>query len=461
MSSSDEWNDKMQYKAAIELLNSRRASAQPTLEQMRGLDDMTKWLGLLGYSQAHLGTLNVIHIAGTSGKGSTCAYTSSILQSSGYKVGLYTSPHLLSIRERIRINGKPIEEEAFASAFSEIWDKLPHEASADIDIPRYLQLLTLLSFHVFLKEKVDIAVYETHMGGESDATNVVTSPVVTAVTRIAEDHVKFLGPTIENIARHKAGIFKPGCPAISSPQDVNVAKVLEQCANKKDVTLVFVEPDLSLQVTKYQKENCSLAKAVTQTWISLREPDRLTNLTKFIDLGIENFDWPGRYQQIEEGNLKWFLDGAHNKSTLPTAVSWFAEMSESQSFNIHPLRMIIFSHFSDRDGVELLHVIKESLDREGLEIEHMILTTYTERQDRQARIDRNLKARSSADKLTEYARAWGAYNPSSTVDVEETIEGALERARILGGTSILANVLITGSLHLVSGALGILETKDH
>jgi folylpolyglutamate synthase len=253
-----------------------------------------------------------------------------MLQSSGCKVGLYTSPHLLSIRERIRINGKPIEEDVFASAFFEIWDKLPREASADMDIPRYLQLLTLLSFHVFLKEKVDVAVYEPHMGGEYDATNVVSSPVVTAVTRIAEDHVKFLGPTIENIAWQKAGIFKPRCPAISSPQNENVAKVLEQRANEKDVTLLFVEPDSSLQVTRFQKENCSLAKAVVQTWISLREPNMLTNLTTFIELGIENFDWPGRYQQIEEGNHRWFLDGAHNMSGLPTAVSWFAEMSESQ-----------------------------------------------------------------------------------------------------------------------------------
>ena len=285
---------------------------------------------LTTHQQIHLGTLNIIHVAGTSGKGSTCAYISSILHSSGCKVGLYTSPHLLSIRERIRINGKPIKEDAFACAFFEIWDKLPREASADMDIPRYLQLLTLLSFHVFLKEKVDVAVYEPHMGGEYDATNVVSSPVVTAVTRIAEDHVKLLGPTIENIAWQKAGIFKPRCPAISSPQNQNVAKVLEQRANEKNVTLSFVEPDSSLQVSRFQRENCSLAKAVAQAWISLRQPGRLTDLTKFTELGVENYVWPGRYQQIEEGYHKWFLDGAHNKSELPTAVSWFAEMSKSQ-----------------------------------------------------------------------------------------------------------------------------------
>lgn len=199
-----------------------------------------------------------------------------------------------------------------------------------MDIPRYLQLLTLLSFHVFLKEKVDVAVYEPHMGGEYDATNVILSPVVTAVTRIAKDHVKFLGPSIRDIAWHKAGIFKPGCPAISSPQERIIAKALEQRANEKNVTLSFVEPDLSLPVTAFQKENCSLAKAVAQKWISLRFPDRLTNLTECINCGIQRFDWPGRYQQIEEGNHRWFLDGAHNELGLATAVSWFAEMSKLQ-----------------------------------------------------------------------------------------------------------------------------------
>lgn len=292
---------------------------------------------LTPHQQTHLETLNVIHVAGTNGKGSTCAYISSILQSLGCKVGLYTSPHLLSIRERIRINGKPIEEDAFASAFFEIWDKLPREASADMDIPRYLQLLTLLSFHVFLKEKVHVAVYEPHMGGEFDATNVVSSPVVTAVTRIAKDHVRYLGPEIEDIAWHKAGIFKSRCPAISSPQEENVARSLRQRAIEKNVPLSFVEPDLSLSfvepdssLSEFQKENCSVAIAVAQEWTSHRMPEELTNLDRYIKDGIQKFDWPGRYQQIEEGNYRWLLDGAHNELGLSTAVSWLAKMSKEK-----------------------------------------------------------------------------------------------------------------------------------
>ncbi|KAJ5278668.1 folylpolyglutamate synthase [Penicillium angulare] len=261
------------YENAIKCLNSRRTPAQPLLGQMKGSDDMSKWLELLTYSQRHLGTLNVIHVAGTNGKGSTCAYISSILQSFGCKVGLYTSPHL--------------------------------RKNTDMDIPRYLQLLTLLSFHVFLKEQVDVAIYEPHMGGEFDATNIVSSPVVTVVTRIAEDHVKFLGLTIADIACHKAGIFMSGCPAFSVPQEEEVVRVFVQRAEEKEyVTLSFVEPDSSLDVSRYQMENCSLARAVALEWMSCRKPDKLTNLTEpmqdIIDRGIRRLDWLGRYQLIEE-----------------------------------------------------------------------------------------------------------------------------------------------------------------
>lgn len=114
------------------------------------------------------------------------------------------------IRERIRINGELISEELFARRFFEVWDKLPGRATPLLDIPRYLQLLTLTSYHVFITENVDVAIYETHLGGEFDATNIVKSPTITAVTSIAMDHVKLLGPTIENVTWHKAGIFKAG-----------------------------------------------------------------------------------------------------------------------------------------------------------------------------------------------------------------------------------------------------------
>lgn len=213
----------------------------------------------------------------------------------------------------------------FTARFFEVWDKLPAKATPKIDIPRYLQLLALLSFHVFIQEKVDVAVYETHMGGRYDATNVIPSPTVTVITHIAEDHVQYLGPGIRSIAWHKAGIIKPGTLAFSSVQEPAVAEVLMQEATKQGSTIDFVDkdPDLPLEV-EAQRENCSLAVVATRGWLFLKggagQKDERSNILE----GIKRFCWPGRYQRVRQEKYEWFLDGAHNESSLPGAVKWFA-----------------------------------------------------------------------------------------------------------------------------------------
>lgn len=127
---------------------------------------------------------------------------SSLLQACGTsngfprKVGLYTSPHIRNIRERIQINGTPITEDLFTERFFEVWKRTPHNPTPVLDIPRYLQLLALVSYHVFLSEDVDVAIYEAHLGGQFDATNIVDAPTVTVITSIELDHVQLLGPSI-------------------------------------------------------------------------------------------------------------------------------------------------------------------------------------------------------------------------------------------------------------------------
>ena len=166
----------------------------------------------------------MVHVAGTKGKGSTCAFVSSFLQQRGRtfgfpkKIGLYTSPPLMTTRERIQINAKPISEQLFTTYTFEVWEKLWYHASQTANglenMPRYRQFLMLLSLHVFAREKVEIAIYETHSGGEYDYTNII-KPAVTGITIIGMDYVRALGPKIENIAWHKAGIFKAGVPVFS------------------------------------------------------------------------------------------------------------------------------------------------------------------------------------------------------------------------------------------------------
>jgi len=248
------------------------------------------------------------------------------------KIGLYTSPHMKNIRERIRINAEPVSEELFTRCFFEVWDRLPDRTTLLLDIPRYLQLLTLTSYHVFLTEGVDVAIYETHLGGEFDATNIVEGPTIAAVTSIAMDHVELLGPTIEKIAWHKAGIFKPGSLAFSALQLPAVAAVLQERAAEKKVVLEFVGIDFTLPDNaaslrpKVQRENCSLALAICRAWLRVKAPQAQNVITHDECVrGVENFFWPGRFQQIIEGKCRWFLDGAHTESSVQHAVQWYTE----------------------------------------------------------------------------------------------------------------------------------------
>lgn len=281
--------------------------------------------------------LNIIHVSGTNGKGSVCAFTSSFLHTYGQirqrprTIGLYTSPHIQSVRDRIRINNRPISASLFSKRFFEVWDKLPREASAELDVPRYLQLLALLSYHVFICERVDVAIYETHLGGEYDSTNIVTSPLATAITTVAEDHMHLLGPTIEEIAWHKSGIFKSGTPAFSSPQSELVADILRQRAADKSVTLEFVEFETTLEGITYswlpgvQKMNCSLALALANAYTRQTTDEAYTpiEITKLL-AACETPPWPGRFHCIHVDGLKLYIDGAHNESGIVHAVDWFA-----------------------------------------------------------------------------------------------------------------------------------------
>src|SRR6185437_16157148 len=163
-----------------------------------------------------------VHIAGTKGKGSTCAMIASMLEASGYRVGLYTSPHLVDVRERISVNGEMISQAEFARLVKHVEPIIRRMKPT----PTYFDVLTALSFKYFEEQKIDIAVIETGLGGRLDSTNVI-KPEVTAITSISKDHMAQLGSTLSRIAEEKAGIFKAGIPAISVVQDPEAEVVLK------------------------------------------------------------------------------------------------------------------------------------------------------------------------------------------------------------------------------------------
>jgi folylpolyglutamate synthase len=267
-------------------------------------------------------------------KGSTCAFVASFLaayrERCGFprKIGLYTSPYLTCVREAIRLNGSELSEKELAKYFFEIWHRLSNHQSGD-RMPRRLQFLALLAIHVFIQEEVDVAIIETHHGGENDATNVIPQPVVTGITAISKDHVELLGNDIRRIAWHKGGIFKNGTPGFSVPQIDEVALVLANRAEQKGVNLQFVNIDTAFKLpspvfqVEEQRVNATLALALTNSFLDARKRSFLT--PSDVSHGLNLFQWPGRFQRIHIGRYQWFVDGAHNAAGIQVAARWFSQ----------------------------------------------------------------------------------------------------------------------------------------
>lgn len=203
-------------------------------------------MGLLGHPER---AVQMVHVAGTKGKGSVCEMTASCLTAAGYAVGLYTSPHLVDVRERIRISGRLISQADFTRTMDRVAAAVT-EVPSELGLPTYFEVLTALAFAYFAQQAVDIAVVEVGLGGRLDSTNVIT-PEVAAVTSISLEHTDLLGKTLDSIAREKAGIFKPGVPALTIPQQPEVASALREVAEATGAPLHVVGEDIEF-TTRFQ-----------------------------------------------------------------------------------------------------------------------------------------------------------------------------------------------------------------
>ncbi len=254
----------------------------------------------------------VIHVAGTNGKGSVCAMIDSILRANGYRTGLFTSPHLVTFRERIRVNGEMISEDAVASGLTAIRDLIrdwdPH--------PTFFEITTALALKYFSEAKIEIAILETGLGGRLDATNVV-QPNVSIITAIELDHQQWLGDTIEKIATEKAGIIKPKVPVVSATQRADAEAVIRARATECEAPLEFVNDSYQKNPVGlpggHQKQNAALAIA------ALRAANLDINDSS-IARGLASVDWPARFQHWDD---RIVIDGAHNPAaTRVLAQTW-------------------------------------------------------------------------------------------------------------------------------------------
>jgi len=319
-----------------------------------GLDVITDLLQALGNPHQKLA---VIHVAGTNGKGSVSAMLESVLRASGFKTGLYTSPHLIDFSERFCISGVPIAEKKLESYIESI------DATASTLEGRpatFFEISTAIAFQYFADEAVDVAIIETGMGGRWDATNVII-PLVSVITHIDIDHTNFLGDTIEAIAAEKAGIIKPGRPVISAPQSEAVMGVLGKVDDASSFVAVAkigqpqklkIEtparnlPPINLPLLgECQRENCAVAVATLEVLADMLD------FEPAFKKGLESVEWGARFQTLETEPLM-ILDGAHNPSAGRALAKTLKELYPKHQIGF------IFGFLDDKEAVEFLREIK-------------------------------------------------------------------------------------------------------
>ena len=381
----------------------------------------------------------VIHVAGTNGKGSVCAMLSSVLAAAGYRTGLYTSPFLQTYAERIRFNGTPIDEEKLAKYGSEVLDAAAKSKAEKGYDNTPFGLGTALAFHAFRQEGTEIIISETGLGGRLDPTNVIPKPAVCVLTAIGLDHMQLLGNTLEAIAGEKAGIIKPGVPAVCyPPDDEAVAAVFRQAATKQSAPLNMLSRKQALIRESGAHGSVVDFRIGSQTWSEMKISlpgehqvyNALTVLAALDELekqgirfprkavvhGLAHTFWPGRLEWC--GNV--LMDGAHNAQ----GVTAFADF--------------VSAYLKDRRKVLLTGVLKEKLSDE-------MLSRLAGTADEAVTVTPDSPRAMRADELAELLRQKGIRARAAN-----NLKEGLRQAKELAGNDGV--VLATGSLYFI-GAL--------
>ncbi len=313
----------MKYPAAIQFLYGLQMFGTNF-----GLERAEKLAVLAGNPQSQL---RFIHVAGTNGKGSTCAMLESIYRAAGWRVGLFTSPHLVSFRERIQVNRQLISEAEVARLADELQASLKEFSSEEN--PTMFEVVTVMALKYFAAQQCDLVIWETGLGGRLDATNIVT-PLVSVITNIALDHTQWLGDTLGKIATEKAGIIKAKIPVVTAVENPEALAVIATVAREKNAPLTRVVPQSVGGLTppvallgEHQKMNSALAVA-TVAALQAQLPVTEENIRQ----GLATVNWPGRLQRLQRGGQTFLLDGAHNVAGVEALRA--ALRGGSSSFNL-------------------------------------------------------------------------------------------------------------------------------
>ena len=460
-------NDMITFEEAVAYLKDMpRFTVKKNPADNRDL----KWfLKKLGNPEQNL---RIIHVAGTNGKGSVCAYMSSILQEAGYRTAVFTSPHLVDMRERFTVNGKMISEEAFLQVYRAVGDALQEANSVNTGVllpggeaaPEFVlnfyEYLFCMALLCFAEEKPDYCIIETGLGGRLDATNYVDNKLLTVITRISLDHVQYLGDTTAKIAAEKAGILRPGVPVVYLDGDADASAVIcckaselgapQIPVSKKDYTFLGFRKkyiDFSLRseyynyisltlhtIARYQMENAALAVRAVE--VLFRSTDTEENggrlcagagcpTVEEIRRGILGCFWQGR---MEEVLSEVYVDGAHNDDGIRA----FLDTVEQDGCTGG--RRLLFGVAADKDCRHMIQRVITS----GL-FEHIAFTHM--------RTERSLSMEEFRDLLAAYPGHYTMYTEADTALREQ-----------LGEKRPGERLYIAGSLYLVGE---IKESLDH
>ena len=434
----------MSYSAAIDHLSALapELASQPGKPRRKfSLDEVRTLLAALGGPHRRFPS---VLIAGTNGKGSTAATLASILNASGLRTGLYTSPHLARPNERIRVEGTEISDDDFARLYFRVDDAARQLLGSGglPQSPSYFEVLTAEAFLYFAERQVDLAVLEVGMGGRLDATNVV-EPLVSIITDISLDHTEWLGSTISAIAREKAGILRPDGVMITLPQHPDANRVLGEVAVELNVRGVsgvpFMPPTVGvagpyeiealgfpIQVDSpltgaHQHRNIALAIAAAVELASRHgfpiTPDAIAN-------GIHLTRWPGRLERVTARGVEWILDVAHNP-----AGAWALRSSLRGILEVRMPRTLVFGCLRDKPVAELAQILFPLFD-------HVVLAPI-----------HTSRAAATADLLA------AAQSTGTPAIVAASVSEALEQASAVtdGGIAV-----VSGSVYLVGEARTLL-----
>lgn len=372
--------------------------------------------------------LKYIHVAGTNGKGSTCSFISECLMCAGYRVGVFTSPHLIAHQDRITINHQWISDEAFLRIANQrvaLWEKW-NLAMFEIDVD--------IMMLYFLEEKVDYVVLETGLGGLEDATNVIEQPLISVIVSIGLDHTERLGDTLDKISYHKAGIIKPNGLVVAGYQNDESHEVIEKTAKAKQADLNWVYVPLALSrnpivfeyhnmrfslssLAQYQIHNACVA---IEALLQLKAKKGLHIDTATIQKGILQSHWSGRFEVVHKNPLI-IVDGAHNEHGVSALVQSMKDLER-------PI-VLVFAALKDKNYENMIRLLHQ-------EVDEMIITSF------------DFYRAAKAEML----------NTERGLTVQSDFKKAIETA--CNKTKKQGTVLITGSLYFISEVIAYLKNDE-